>query len=228
MTVREDRETTPLKRRLATGGVVLTIALLLAWGIYRAMTSVAVIPKKVVPDVVQMRLVQPPPPPPPPPRPKMEEQPKDRAPVERPTPLQNVPPPPNNVNAAPPGPLALDTQGQGAPDPFGLAGRPGGSDILGGGGGGGGGGSAYGWYAGILEGRIQDLLKRDRRLRGRRYEGAVSLRLAPDGKPLGVELIQETGTHEVDQLIAEDLSQWKPPQPPQGMPQPIVIKLRSH
>ena len=228
MTVREDRETTPLKRRLATGGVVLTIALLLAWGIHRAMTSVAVIPKKVVSDVVQMRLVQPPPPPPPPPpRPKMEEQPKDRAMVEKPTPLQNFPPPPNNANAAPPGPLALDSQGQGAPDSFGLAGRPGGSDILGGGGGGGG-GSAYGWYASLLEGRIQDLLKRDRRLRGRRYEGAVSLRLALDGKPLGVELIQETGTHEVDQLIADDLSQWKPPQPPQGMPQPIVIKLRSY
>jgi hypothetical protein len=148
--------------------------------------------------------------------------------VERPTPLQNVPPPPNNVNAAPPGPLALDTQGQGAPDAFGLAGHPGGSDILGGGGGRGAAGSAYGWYASLLEGRIQDLLKRDRRLRGRRYEGAVALRLASDGKPVGVELIQETGAHEVDQVIEEDLSQWKPPQPPQGMPQPIVITVRSH
>jgi outer membrane biosynthesis protein TonB len=229
MTVREDRETTPLKRRLATGGVFLTIALMLAYGIYRATTGVAVIPKKNVPDVVTMRLIEPPPPPPPPPpRPKMEEQPKDREMVERPTPLQNVPPPPNNVNAAPPGPLALDTQGQGAPDAFGLAGHPGGSDLGGGGGGGGAGGSAYGWYASILEGRIQDLLKRDRRLRGRRYEGAVALRLAQDGKPVGVELIEQTGTHEVDQLIAEDLSQWQPPQPPQGMPQPIVITVRSH
>jgi protein TonB len=225
MAVREDRET-PLQRQVASGGAILAIAALLAYGIYRAATGEAVIPKKVVSDVVTMRLVEPPPPPPPPPRPKMEEQPKEREMITR-TPLQNVPPPPSNTNAAPPGPLALDALGQGAPDSFGLAGNPGGSGVLGGGGSGAS-GSAYGWYASMLEGRIQDLLKRDRRLRGQRYEGSVSLRLAPDGRPLGIELIQGTGKHDVDEVISQVLSDWKPPQPPQGMPQPIVIKLRSY
>jgi outer membrane biosynthesis protein TonB len=229
MTTREDRET-PQQRQVAIAGVVLGIALLLGYGIYRAATGEAVIPKKVVSDVVTMRLVQPPPPPPPPPpRPKMEEQPKEREMINRPQPLENVPPPPNTNNAAPPGPLALDTLGQGAPDAFGLAGHPGGSDILGGGGGGGAQGSAYGWYASLVEGRIQEMLHHDRRLRGLRYEVAVAVHLGPDGKPQGVELIDPTGKADIDQPVTQDLQTvLKLPQPPQGMPEPIIIHVRSY
>ena len=229
MAVREDGET-PLQRRSANVCMFSIVVVLITYGIYRLATGEAVIPKKVIPDVVSIRLVEPPPlppPPPPPPRPKMEEQPKEREMIA-PTPLQNVPPPPNNANAAPPGPLALDTQGQGAPDAFGLAGHPGGSDALGNGGGGGAAGSAYGWYASMLESRIQDLLRHDRRLRGQRYEGAVSLRLAADSKLVSVDLIEGTGKRAIDEVVAQVLSEWTPPQPPQGMPQPVIIKLRSY
>ncbi len=225
MTVEDQR--IPWQRRALVATASVFIAAVVVYFIHSLATGEAVIQKKVVPDVVTMRLVEPPPPPPPPPPPKMVEQPKMRELEMKPTPLENVPPQPKMNNATPPpGPLALDSAGQGPPDSFGLAGRPGGGDILGGSGGAQ--GSAYGWYATLLEGRIQDLLQHTRRLRGSRYDVAVSIWLAPDGTPQKVELVSSSGKREIDEILAEALKQMrKLPQPPQGMPQPVVVKVSS-
>jgi len=218
----EDREI-PKSRRFIIAGVIAAVAALIFYALYRAATSETVLPKKVVSDVVQMRLVQPPPLPPPPPRPKMVDQPKMRE-LARETPVQQLQPTPRLNAAPPPGPLALDAQGQGPPDAFGLAGRPGGSDILGGGAG----GSAFGWYASLLEGRIQDALRHDRSLRGRHYDAGVKLWLSGSGEPQRAELLNSTGASDLDRALTEALRRMPPfPKPPAGMPQPVVVRVSS-
>lgn len=215
------------RRQLLQIGVAMLFMLGLGYLLYWVSHGQSVMARKVVPDVVQLKLMEPPPPPPPPPPPKMVEQPKMRELVERqPTPVENKPLPPKLNNAAPPpGPLALDAKGQGPSDDFGLGGRPGGSDLLGGGGGG---GSPYGWYASMLEGRLQDLLQHQRRLHGSRYDVAVSLWLGPDGTLQRVELVGSSGKPDVDQNLDQALQKMpRLPQPPQGMPQPIVLQVSS-
>jgi periplasmic protein TonB len=206
---------------LATAAVLIGLGVL----IYRIFTGTTSVPRKTVPDVVQLKLIPPPPPPPPPP-PKMVEQPKMKQPELKPQQVvENHPPSPKAPT--PPGPPALDVKGQGPSDSFGLQGNPGGGDFLGGGGGGG--GSRFGWYAALIEGRAREALQKERRLIGARYQVAVRMWLSSDGVPQRVELIGSTGKTDTDRLLQEVLQGiGKLPQPPpQDMPQPVILQVST-
>jgi len=224
-----DSDKTAFRRQAVAIGAVLACAAVTI-ELIRWVTSGEVMPKKVVPDVVTLRVLPPPPPPPPPeqpPEPKMVEQPKMREPevkpdkpIERP---KDAPPKPLNTDA-PPAPLALDAKGEGPADAFGLAGRPGGGDFLGGGGGG---GTRYGWYASMVQQQIQDTLHKNDKLRTARYRVAVRLWLSRAGTPSRVELVGSTGQSALDDQIKDALLAMPKlaEAPPQDMPEPIVLRI---
>lgn len=213
-------------RRLAFS--LVGIAVLIGFGslLYRIFTGVSAVPRKNVPDVVTLRLIQPPPPPPPPP--KMVEPPKLKTDAMQDKPMEDRPPAPKQAAEKPPeGPPALDVKGQGPGDEFALAGRPGGSDFLGGGGGGG--GSRLGWYRALIEGRVQDALQKQRRLSGTRYRADVQMWLSGEGTPAQVELITSTGNADLDKALLAAIRAMPPlPEPPpKEMQQPVVFQVKS-
>lgn len=213
-------------RRLATGAAVLLVLFCFGALLYRLFSGVRSVPRRNVPDVVTLRLVPPLPPPPPPP--KMVEPPKVRATVSPDKPLEDRPPAPKQAQEKPPeGPPALDVKGAGPGDDFNLAGRPGGSDFLGGGGGGG--GSRLGWYRAMIEGRVQAAVQKQRRLTTRPYRVGVEMWLTADGSPERVELLDSTGSAELDQALAAAIRAMPalPEPPPKEMQQPIVFQVRS-
>lgn len=204
-------------------GSLLVVALL-GWGMWKLATGSQQPQRKTVPQVTQLQLIKPPPPPPPPPpKQKIEE-------VEKPQPeFKTVTPdnrPPEPKAEAPPGPPALDAQGDGPGDAFGLQGRPGGSDF---GGGGGGGGTAWGWYATLLQQRVQEAVQKQRRFKGQRFTATLQVWLSADGTPTRVELLKSTGKPEIDQALREAVSQMaRPPEmPPKDLPQPALVRVAS-
>lgn len=208
--------------RIARGVGTALVLGTLAYLVYLAATGTKAVPRRVTPDVpvVHLEHVIPPPPPPPPPKQKFVEQPKDKTPQDQPkTPEE----------PAPPAPPALATTAAGPPDAFGLQGRPDGGDYIGGPGGNGngaGGGSMYGWYAQMLQERVKALLRKDRRLSGERYRVDVQVWLSRDGAVERTAYLGTSGSASLDQTIAEDLKA-RLPEPPAGLPQPIVMRLTS-
>ena len=95
-------------------------------------------------------------------------------PVETP---KDEPPKDAKNDEPPPGPLALDAEGQGPGDGFDLGGKPGGKGFLGGGGGGG--GSRWGWYAGMVQSQIESALRANQKTRNAVMR--VQVRLWSDG-----------------------------------------------
>lgn len=212
---------------LSLGAALLLIGLVVL--IYRILTGTEALPKKAVPDVVTLRLVQlPPPPPPPPPPPKMVEQPKLKEPEFKPEqPVENRPPTPKQAaNPAPKGPPALDVKGGGPGDAFNLAGHPGGQPF---GGGGSGGGSRFGWYAALIQLHARETLQKQSQLHGSRYKVVVQVWLSPDGHPERVELVNSTGKSDVDQTLKRALEAMSriPQPPPQDMPEPVILQVSS-
>ena len=131
-----------------------------------------------------------------------------------------VPPP---QDAAP----ALDAKGEGPGDAFGLAGKPGGSDYLGGAGNGA--GSAFGWYATIVQQRVQDTVGKQRKLREARFQAKVMLWFAADGRTERAELVRSTGKADIDRLLTDVLGAMPrlSEAPPKGMPQPVVLRVST-
>ena len=124
--------------------------------------------------------------------------------------------------------------GEGAGDVFGLVGRPGGNALLGSGGGngngaGGAGGSRWGWYAGQVQVRVEDALRKNPHTRSAAFR--VDVRIWPDttGRITRVQLAGSTGHPVVDAAIKEEVLtglQLEEP-PPADMPLPIVIRLTA-
>jgi protein TonB len=171
--------------------------------------------RKVVQEV---RIVRPPPPPeePPPPPPPPEE-------VDVPEP-EDLPQPAEQSNEPPPdGPLGIDAEGSGAGDGFGLVGRPGGRDLLASGGG------AFAWYGGVVRDEIRNQLEEDPDVRSGGYTVAVRLWIGKDGQVQRSTLVGSTGDKQRDQAIERALTQLsrlsRPP--PEGMPQPLTLRIVS-
>lgn len=216
-------------RSIAFGAAAIGLLVGLCLLAYHLFTGEQTVPRKIVPNVVQLKIVQPPPPPPPPP-PKMIEQPKvTEQEIRTEQPQPDKPPAPDKPSDEPPapGPLSLDAKGEGPPDAFALGGKPGGSDFLGGGGGGG--GSKFGWYAAMIQNRARDALQKQRRLMGSEYEVAVLVWLRDDGSPDRVELVESTGDAEIDRMVVQTLEQMPrlPQAPPPDMPQPVLLWVSS-
>lgn len=223
-----DLEQEPRSRLRQIGWVIgsLLVLALLGWGVWKLANGKKEPPRKTVAQVTQLQLIKPPPPPPPPPPPKqkIEEQEKPQPEFKTVTP-DNRPPEPKAE--APPGPPALDAQGDGPGDAFGLEGRPGGSEF--GGGGGGGGGTAWGWYATLLQQRVQESVQKQRRFKGQRFTATLQIWLGADGTPTRVELLKSSGKPEIDQALRESVSQMaRPPElPPKDLPQPALVRVAS-
>ena len=102
---------------------------------------------------------------------------------------------PPRADNKPSGPLGVNATGEGTGDVFGLVGRPGGNALLGsgggngeGGGGGGGGGTRWGWYAGQVQARVEDALRKNPHPRSAAFR--VEIRIWPDttGRIIRVQL----------------------------------------
>jgi len=100
---------------------------------------------------------------------------------------------PPRADNKPSGPLGVNATGEGTGDVFGLVGRPGGNALLGSGGGngeggGGGGGTRWGWYAGQVQARVEDALRKNPHPRSAAFR--VEIRIWPDttGRIIRVQL----------------------------------------
>ncbi len=174
-------------------------------------------------QVVQIALISQPPPPPP--RPQEEPpKPKDAVKLDEPKPTPDDPKP--APEAPPPGPLGLDATGTGPGDGFGLAGRPGGRDIIASAGGGGLGWNLFG--ASTARHVAQDLA-REPRLRKSGYRIEIRVWLGKDGNFLREEIVKGTGDKELDSLIEEGLRQLSALHQsiPDNLPQPLRIRVTS-
>jgi protein TonB len=174
-------------------------------------------------SVVQIALIAPPPPPPPPKPQEEPPKPKDEVKLDEPKPTPEEPKPMSQE--PPPGPLGVDAQGTGPGDSFGLAGRPGGRDIVASGGGG------LGWNlfgSGAAHHIAQDLA-RDPRLKNAIYRIEIRVWLSKEGDFQREEIVRGTGDRELDALIREGLRQLSSlHQPiPEKLPQPLRIRVTS-
>jgi periplasmic protein TonB len=170
--------------------------------------------------VTQITLVAPPPPPPQP-KPPEPPKPKEELKVEQPP----TPQPKQDNSEPPPGPLGLDSQGTGPGDAFGLAGRPGGRDIIGSGGG----GLDLTLFGNNAARQIAQDLARNPKLKSAMYKIEIRVWLARDGRIEREEIVRGTGNRDLDEMIREGLNELGAiHQPvPENLPQPLRIRVTS-
>lgn len=165
------------------------------------------------------------PPPPPPPEQKPPEPPKkEQIKLDQPKPLEQ---PKEAPAEPPPGPLGLDAKGTGPGDAFGLAGRPGGRDIVLGGGG-------TGQLAAMAFGNgtarhIAQELARNPALKGATFRIELSVWLSRDGRIEREELTRGSGDAGLDARIKAALALVSPLReaPPPDLAQPLRIRVTS-
>jgi protein TonB len=134
--------------------------------------------------------------------------------------------------------LGVDADGEGAGDGFGLMGKRGGQDIttLGASSGDGQGAGIssgvqrfnFGVYAGMVRQRLQNELAQHAELREERYVSIVLLWINERGRVERVELQQGSGFGAVDLLLRKAFNEMPVlPEPPQGLPQPLRLRVTS-
>ncbi|THB64615.1 MAG: energy transducer TonB [Gammaproteobacteria bacterium] len=211
--------------------IVLVVAAL----VFIALATVAIIgiqsligdgtmaPKKIVQEVKMVNLPPPPPPPeiePPPPEEEIvEEIPEE---VETPDPIED------SVDDTPVGEdLAIDADGGAGLDGFGLLGKKGGRGLLEGGSGSE--GKNYDFYASSVQQDLFDHLSDIKEIRRNRYSVIVHLWVNASGKVRTVKLVRSTGNADLDKSLRSALARMSKVSsaPPQGMPQPIRLKITS-
>ncbi len=214
---------------LRYGAVVAVVMLLFAGGGYLLMSGSDMPAPKQVRELTVVNII-PPPPPPPPPEQKMLEQPKvteeakmleqplDEKPPEKPAddPVKDA------KSEEPPGPLALDAPATGPGDSFNLGSKVGGSPY----GGRGGGGSKFGWYASIVQTQIEAAIRANERTKNAVMQLQFRIWADNTGRISRVELVNSSGSAEVDAAIRNDvigrLTLREPP--PNDMPMPINVR----
>ena len=172
---RRRRSPVTFGRLLAVIGLGLVVAIawnMLSWELVRDRPN----------EMKTTAVVLPPPPPPPPPETKPVEQPpepKIAPPVEQPV---DSPPPPDQANSDPaPGNDALTAREGAGPSNYGLA-RGDGSGTRIGGRPGGGSGDGFRAYASVAQACIQRAAQGDRELTRGRYNAALTVTMASDGR----------------------------------------------
>lgn len=168
------------------------------------------------PKIQKISIVQPPPPPPPPPQ--LEEPPPPEQEVDIPEPE----PEPEEAAADEPPPgedLGLDAEGVAGADGFGLRAKKGGRGLIGG-------GDRNRWYAGLIQRDLQDLLANNDDARGAKYSVLIKLWIAADGSVERFELGQSTGDEGSEKAIRDTLADFRlSSAPPEGMPQPVKLRI---
>jgi protein TonB len=198
------------------GGALLVIALVvtMVWWIRGFLLTKTDKPVRVVQNITVIR------PPPPPPEEAPPPPPPDKIDQQIP---QNEPDPTPDNTPAPAADLGLDAEGSAGSDSFGLAARKGGSDLIGTG------GAVFAWYTSKVKTQVYDCLSSDPKLHGKNYTAEVRIWIEADGRVKAVRIINGTGNHDLDGLIATDLNGiGHSDSPPIEMPQPISLKIVSH
>lgn len=193
---------------------------------------------KPKPRVAQTRMVElmpvvppPPPPPPPPPQepppeqpPEVEDQP-DFQPEEAPTEA----PPAEEPPAADEAPLGTSIVGDGPGDGFGLA-AGGGMGVIGGKGkGGGSGGTKFGWYAGQVQSRVSDALRKHPKTRSAQLVVTVRIWADSTGRVTRAAVSDSSGDPTLDRTLQNEILTGLRLQspPPEDMPMPIVMRISA-
>ncbi len=208
----------PKSRRTATrlvGGVFAV--LLIAGFVWFVRTMMAAKTAKPARQGQVIQVIRPPPPPPPdqppppPPEKSQEALPKDQP---EPAPENNQPPPDQ--------PLGIDADASAGSDPFGLAARAGGSDLIGGTG-----NAPFARYTNLIADAIRDRLSSLACAKSARGSLSMHVMLDAEGKFKQVQLATTTGNDKVDQCIASGLSSMPAvnDRPPPGMPEQITIRV---
>lgn len=165
-----------------------------------------------------------PPPPPPPPKEPPKEQPKPDAPKEIKVEQQ-----PKPAEAPPAESLKMEGPAGDGPSPF-QAGAVSndykggevktiGSD----------GGAKFNWYAGVLKNQIQDALEKNQKLKEGQYKLIVSVWLRPNGDIEKLEWSGSDAEPEIQQAVKGALDNMPAMReaPPEGMPQPIKLRITA-
>jgi TonB family protein len=137
-------------------------------------------------------------------------------------------PEPDQSEEPPAEDLGVDAEGGAGSDGFGLVGRKGGRGLLGGAA-----GSAILWYGGMVKRGVEDELQSlltNSPARKASYSVTVNVWIGADGRVSRAELAGGSGKSEVDQALREALGRLRVPlqkPPPEGMPQPLKLRLTS-
>ena len=91
------------------------------------------------------------------------------------------------------------------------------------------GGAKYNWYAGVLKNQIQDTLEKDKKLKVGQYKLIVSVWLKPNGEIEKLEVAQSDTSSEIEQAVKTALDNMPAMReaPPEGMPQPIKLRIAA-
>lgn len=212
-----------LRRHVPVLAGVLVVALIVGGLFYLVRGLMAQAPGPTTKKVVQqISIIQPPPPPPPPPEQKPPPE-QEKQKVDIPKPEKMPKQMPDQAKAPPPGDqLGLDAAGGAGGDSFGLVGRQGGRSLVGG-------GSQFAWYAGQVQQGITDLLAANDQVRTGHYSVVIKVWLDAHGRVRKVVLIGSSGDRKVDRALeaALDGARLAKEAPPDGMPQPIRLRVSS-
>lgn len=203
---------------VVAGGLVVV---LVGAGLIAFVKSMLETPPQTKKMVQQITLIQPPPPPKieKPPEPEIKEEVK----LDEPEPVPDEAPDPMADDTPMGEDLALDAEGVAGGDAFGLLGKKGGRDLIGSN------GSAFAWYASSVQSDILDYLSEVNDVRKQRYSVGVWLWLDDGGGIRRVELKGTTGDKSIDASLKTALAgiDRVREKPPDGLPQPIRIRITS-
>jgi len=206
-------------KRVAIALIVLLVLGGIGYGLKKMMTGGSTQKKQVT--MIKLIPDTPPPPPPPPkepPKEQVKEQPKEIK-IEQPKPAETPPaeqlkmegPAGDGPSAFAAGPVSNDYKGGEV--------KTIGSD----------GGAKYNWYAGVLKSQIQDALEKDKKLKVGQYKLIVSVWLKPNGEIEKLEVAQSDTSSEIEQAVKAALDNMPAMReaPPEGMPQPIKLRISA-
>jgi protein TonB len=207
---------------VAIGVLVVLLVAIVAF-VFRDAFEKPVQGKKQIQQIAVIQAPPPPPPPPPPPEMKPPEVKEEK--IEQPEP-EPEPPEPQAAEPPPGEDLGVDSDGSAGADGFGLVGKKGGSGLIGGGG-----GNALIFYGQHVQRELTDELHQNLKDKARnsKYTAVLHIWISPNGDISKVELANSSGTAEIDEALRAAVSRihgrLKPP--PERMPQPLKIRIRS-
>lgn len=165
---------------------------------------------KLIPDT-------PPPPPPPPPKEPPKEQPKEVQKAPEPKPVEMPPAETLKMEGAA-GDAPSNFQAGSVTNDYKGGDIKIGSDSL-----------KFSWYAGVIKNEIERALQRDQTLTAGSYKIVVSVWVKPNGDIEKITVLQSDASSEIEQAlkIALDSLQSIKQVPPEGMPQPVKLRITA-
>jgi hypothetical protein len=208
-------------KRIAIALVALLVLGAIGYGISSLMQGGDAKPKKTITKIALKDV--PPPPPPPPPKEIPKEQPKEAPPkevkMEQPKPAEA--PPTEQLKMDGPagdGPSAF-AAGEVKNDYSGGDVKTIGSD----------GGAKFNWYAGLVKSQIEAALGKDQKLKEGQYKLVVTVWLKANGGIDKLEVVQSDAQPEIERAVKTALDNMPAMResPPEGMPQPIKLRITA-